>query len=88
MTQTKKLKVPKSTLAMNFANSKGSSRTYKVDAKTTTACTVAVKVNGAIKANINFAIRNGEFVQLPCATATPVDIAEATVIAKKVLKIK
>ena len=47
MTQTKKLKVPKSTLAMNFANSKGSSRTYKVDAKTTTSIVTGKQIGRA-----------------------------------------
>lgn len=78
----------KSTKVMNFANSKSATRTYKMTARTSNSCSVAVKVNGREKTLVTFVVREGKLSQTSTnPNITPIDLNEVTSIAKKALKI-
>lgn len=87
---TQYLMTGKSTKTMNFANMKNATRSYKVSARTETSCQVDIKINGRVKGSVNFSIKFGKFIQTGrtnIGVFTPVDITEATLVAKRALRV-
>jgi len=89
MTQTQFLMTGKSTKNMNFANTKTASRSYKMIGRTDRGCSVDVKVGGRVKGTISFSVKFSKLIPTGSTVngITPLDVTEATMIAKKALKI-
>jgi len=93
MTQTQFLMTGKSTKNMNFSNTKAATRTYKMDNSALFAgrkdrCAVSVKVKGREVGMVSFSVTGSQLVKLATAgKVTPMDLTEATAVAKRFFKI-
>ena len=93
MSQTQFLMTGKSTKNMNFSNMKTATRTYKMvtglygDRKD--RCAVSIKVAGREVSIVSFSIANGSLTKLAVSgnPVNPMDMAEATSLAKRAMKI-
>lgn len=94
MSQTQFLMTGKSTKNMNFSNMKAATRTYKMDNSALFAgrkdrCAVSIKVAGREVSIVSFSIANGSLTKLAVSgkPVNPMDMAEATSLAKRAMKI-
>lgn len=94
MTQTQFIMTGKSTKAMNGSNTKTPTRTYKMVARTSNTCQVAIRINGREQAQVkvSYSMVAGKLaatvkVLTDGKTITPMDQAEVVAIAKKACKI-
>ena len=93
MTQTQFIMTGKSTKNMNFSNMMAATRTYKMDnsglyAGRKDRCAVSIKVRGREVGMVSFSVVAGQINKLATSgKVTPVDLTEATAVAKRALKI-
>jgi hypothetical protein len=92
MTQTQFLMTGKSTKNMNFANSKNQTVSYKIGICGAGKCVVDVKVGGREVGCVSLALSAGTVIVMSTASfgsrgIKPIDITEATAMAKRYFKV-
>lgn len=83
----------KSTKTMNFSNMTAATRTYKMDTSSLYAgrkdrCAVSIKVRGREVGMVSFQVAGTQVTKLATSgKVTPMDLTEATAVAKRFFKV-